>query len=67
MTFFLMLGLSINAESDDEFEMNSEEENNSDPLNDVEVLILFDFVFSCAVVQYNNMIYIVAFCRTQIP
>jgi hypothetical protein len=41
--------VSVNAESEDEFAINSQEENNFDPLNDDEVLT-FDCVFSCTLV-----------------
>jgi hypothetical protein len=47
---YLSDGVSVNAESEDEFAINSQEGNNSDPLNDVELLSSFDCVFSCVVV-----------------
>ena len=50
---------SVNGESDDEFDMNSEEDNNSDLLNIGEVISLLDFVCLCTCVY--NMIYLVAF------
>lgn len=43
-------GVFVNADSEDEFEINSQDGNNSHPLNDVEVLSSFDCVFSCTVV-----------------
>ena len=52
-------GQSVNGESDDEFDMNSEEDNNSDSLNIGEVISLLDFVCLCTYVY--NMIYLVAF------
>ena len=49
---------SINGESDDDFDMNSEEDN-SDSLNIDEVISLLDFVCLCTCVY--NMIYLIAF------
>jgi len=49
---------SINGDSDDDFDMNSEEDNNSDSLNIGEVISLLDFVCLCTCVY--NMIYLVA-------
>ena len=41
---------SVNCESDDDFDMNSEEDNNSDSLNIDEVISLLDFVCLCTCV-----------------
>ena len=41
---------SVNGESEDEFAMNSEDNNNSDSLNDGEVISLLDFVYLCTYV-----------------
>ena len=41
---------SVNGESEDEFVMNSEDNNNSDSLNDGEVISLLDFVCLCTYV-----------------
>jgi len=46
---------SVNIESDDEFDMNSEEDNNSDSLNIDEVISLLDFVCLCTCV-YNMIL-----------
>ena len=50
---------SINGESDDEFDVNSEEDNNSDSLNIGKVISLLDL--SCLCTCVFNMIYLVAF------
>ena len=54
---------SINGESDDDFDMNSEEDN-SDSLNIDEVISLLDFVCLCTYVY--NMIYLVAFLGSKL-
>jgi hypothetical protein len=41
---------SVNGESEDELTINSEEDNNSDSLNDGEVISLLDFVCLCTCV-----------------
>ena len=41
---------SVNGESDDEFDMNSEEDNDSGSLNIGEVVSLLDFVCLCTYV-----------------
>ena len=41
---------SVNGESDDEFDMNSEEDNDSGSLNIDEVVSLLDFVCLCTCV-----------------
>ena len=41
---------SVNGESEDEFAMNSKDNNNSDSLNDGEVISLLDFVCLCTCV-----------------
>ena len=46
---------SVNGESDDEFDMNSEEDNNSDLLNIGEAISLLDFVYLCTCV-YNMIL-----------
>ena len=46
---------SINGDSDDDFDMNSEEDNNSDSLNIDEVISLLDFVCLCTCV-YNMIL-----------
>ena len=48
-------GQSVNGESDDDFDMNSEEDNNSDSLNIDEVISLLDFVCLCTCV-YNMIL-----------
>ena len=55
---------SLNGESDDDFDMNSEEDNNSDSLNIDEVISLLDFVCLCTCVY--NMIYLVAFLGSKL-
>jgi len=55
---------SVNGESDDDFDMNSEEDNNSDSLNIGEVISLLDFVCLCTCVY--NMIYLVAFLGSKL-
>ena len=55
---------SVNGESDDEFDMNSEEDNNSDSLNIGEVIRLLDFVCLCTCVY--NMIYLVTFLGSKL-
>ena len=55
---------SVNHESDDEFDMNSEEDNNSDSLNIGEVIRLLDFVCLCTCVY--NMIYLVLFLGSKL-
>ena len=55
---------SVNAESDDEFDMNSEEDNNSDLLNIGEVISLLDFV--CLYTCVYNMIYLVSFLGSKL-
>ena len=57
-------GQSINGESDDEFDMNSKEDNNSDSLNIGEVISLLDFVCLCTCVY--NMIYLVLFLGSKL-
>ena len=54
---------SINGESDDDFDMNSEEDN-SDSLNIGEVISLLDFVCLCTCVY--NMIYLVLFLGSKL-
>ena len=54
---------SINGESDDDFDMNSEEDN-SDSLNIDEVISLLDFVCLCTYVY--NMIYLVLFLGSKL-
>ena len=46
---------SINGDSDDDFDMNSEEDNNSDSLNIDEVISFLDFVYLCTCV-YNMIL-----------
>ena len=46
---------SINGESDDDFDMNSKEDNNSDSLNIDEAISLLDFVCLCTYV-YNMIL-----------
>jgi len=46
---------SVNGESDDDFDMNSKEDNNSDSLNIDEVISLLDFVYLCTCV-YNMIL-----------
>ena len=55
---------SVNGESDDEFDMNSEEDDNSDLLNIDEVISLLDFVCLCTYVY--NMIYLVVFLGSKL-
>jgi len=55
---------SVNGESDDDFDMNSEEDNNSDSLNIGEVISLLDFVCLCTCVY--NMIYLVLFLGSKL-
>ena len=55
---------SLNGESDDDFDMNSEEDNNSNSLNIDEVISLLDFVCLCTCVY--NMIYVVAFLGSKL-
>ena len=55
---------SINGESDDEFDMNSEEDNNSDSLNIGEVISLLHFICLCTCVY--NMIYLVLFLGSKL-
>ena len=55
---------SVNGESDDEFDMNSEEDNNSDSLNIGEVISLLDFV--CLWTCVYNMIYLVLFLGSKL-
>ena len=55
---------SINGESDNDFDMNSEEDNNSDSLNIDEVISLLDFVCLCTCVY--NMIYLVLFLGSKL-
>ena len=55
---------SVNGESDDDFDMNSEEDNNSNSLNIDEVISLLDFVCLCTCVY--NMIYVVAFLGSKL-
>ena len=55
---------SINGESDDEFDVNSEEDNNSDSLNIGKVISLLDFVCLCTCVY--NMIYLVLFLGSKL-
>ena len=57
-------GQSVNGENDDEFDMNSEEDNNSDSLNIGEVISLLDFVCLCTYVY--NMIYLVLFLGSKL-
>ena len=57
-------GQSVNGESDDEFDMNSKEDNNSDSLNIGEVISLLDFVCLCTCVY--NMIYLVSFLGSKL-
>ena len=54
---------SVNGESDDEFDMYSEEDN-SDSLNIDEVISLLDFVCLCTYVY--NMIYLVLFLGSKL-
>ena len=54
---------SGNGESDDEFDMNSEE-NNSDSLNIGEVISLLHFICLCTCVY--NMIYLVLFLGSKL-
>ena len=46
---------SVNGESDDDFDMNSKEDNNSDSLNIDKVISLLDFVCLCTYV-YNMIL-----------
>jgi len=55
---------SVNIESDDEFDMNSEEDNNSDSLNIREVISLLHFVCLCTYVY--NMIYFILFLGSKL-
>ena len=55
---------SLNGEGDDDFDMNSEEDNNPDSLNIGEVISLLDFVCLCTCVY--NMIYLVAFLGSKL-
>ena len=55
---------SVNGESDDEFDMNSEEDNNSDLLNIGEVISLLDFI--CLYTCVYNMIYLVSFLGSKL-
>ena len=55
---------SENGESDDEFDMNSEEDNNSDLLNIGEAISLLDFV--CLYTCVYNMIYLVLFLGSKL-
>ena len=55
---------SVNGEGDDDFDMNSEEDNNPDSLNIGEVISLLDFVCLCTCVY--NMIYVVAFLGSKL-
>ena len=55
---------SLNGESDDDFDMNSEEDNNSDSLNIGKVISLLDFVCLCTYVY--NMIYLVTFLGSKL-
>ena len=55
---------SVNGESDDDFDMNSEEDNNSDSLNIGKVISLLDFVCLCTYVY--NMIYLVTFLGSKL-
>jgi len=57
-------GQSVNGESDDEFDMNSEEDNKSDSLNIGEVISLLDFV--CLWTCVYNMIYLVLFLGSKL-
>ena len=57
-------GQSVNGENDDEFDMNSEEDNNSDSFNIGEVINLLDFVCLCTCVY--NMIYLVLFLGSKL-
>ena len=57
-------GQSVNGESDDEFDMNSEEDNKSDSLNIGEVISLLDFDCLCTCVY--NMIYLVLFLGSKL-
>ena len=55
---------SGNGESDDEFDMNSKEDNNSDSLNIGEVISLLDFV--CLYTCVYNMIYFILFLGSKL-
>jgi len=55
---------SLNGESDDDFDMNSEEDNNSDSLNIGKVISLLDFV--CLWTCVYNMIYLVLFLGSKL-
>ena len=55
---------SGNGENDDEFDMNSEEDNNYGSLNIGEVVSLLDFVCLCTCVY--NMIYLVLFLGSKL-